>query len=373
MKSHSHPGRHTQAAALGLAALLAAPSGAQAQDTLSQARAVVAAATAPSSSWDGPTSGPKAASGKTVVYVAADLRNGGIQEVGDGVKEAGKRIGWTIRVLDGQGSVSGIQSAFSQAIALKPDGIVIGGFDVVQNASTIKQAEDQGIRIAAWHGGPKPGPMPEYKIISNVGSDSARVAKVAADYAIAQSDGHAGVVIFTDSAYAIALAKARMMRDEIRTCGGCTVLSFEDTPLADTSTRMSQLTTSLLQRYGAKWTYSLAINDLYFDFIGPPLISAGRAPAGPPANISAGDGSNSAYERIRSGQYQAATVPEPLLLQGWQVIDELNRGFAGQPASGYVAPVHLVTAKNVDLDGGKKDIYDPDNGYRDAYAKIWGR
>ncbi len=356
-----------------MSAVLAASGAAHAQDAVAAAKAVVAAATAPSSAWDGPTTGPKAVAGKTVVYIAADERNGGIQEVGDGVKQAGQRIGWTIRVLDGQGSVSGIQSAFSQAIALKPDGIIIGGFDVIQSAAEIKQAIAQGIKVAAWHGGPKPGPMPDYQIISNIGSDSARVAKVAADYAIAMSEGHAGVIIFTDSAYAIALSKAKMMRDEIKTCPGCTVLSFEDTPLADTSTRMSQLTTSLLQRYGAKWTYTLAINDLYFDFIGPPLISAGRDGAGPPGNISAGDGSNSAYERIRSGQYQAATVPEPLLLQGWQVVDELNRGFAGQPASSYVAPVHLVTSKNVDLDGGKKDLYDPDNGYRDVYAKIWGK
>jgi ribose transport system substrate-binding protein len=365
--------RVTAPAVLGLFALLPAPAGAQQKDALAGARAVIAAATAPTSSWDGPTTGPRAVSGKTVVYVAADMRNGGIQEVSDGIKEAGRRIGWTVRVLDGQGSVSGIQSAFSQAIALKPDGIVIGGFDVVQNAATIKQAVDQGIKIVAWHGGPKPGPMTDYQVIANISTDSAKVAKVAADYAITQSDGHAGVVIYTDSAYAIALSKAKMMRDEIGTCPGCRVLSFEDTPLADTSTRMSQLTTSLLQRYGAKWTYSLAINDLYFDFIGPPLISAGRDPAGPPVNISAGDGSNSAYERIRSGQFQAATVPEPLLLQGWQAVDELNRGFAGQPPSGYVAPVHLVTAKNVDLDGGKKDIYDPANGYRDVYARIWGR
>ena len=287
--------------ALALAALLG--GAAQAQDALASARSVVAAATAASSRWDGPTTGPRAAAGKTVVYVAADLRNGGIQEVGDGVQEAGKKIGWTVRVLDGQGSVSGIQSAFSQAIALKPDGIVIGGFDVLQSAPIIKQAAAQGIKLVAWHGAPAAGPMPDDKIISNITSDSARVAKVAADYAIVQSGGHAGVIIFTDSA----------------------------------------------------------------------LISAGRDAAGPPLNISAGDGSNSAYERIRTVQYQAATVPEPLLLQGWQVVDEMNRGFAGQPASGYVAPVHLVTAKNVDLDGGKHDIYDPDNGYRLAYAKIWGR
>ncbi len=360
-------------AGVGLAILLASGGTATAQDALSRAQAVVAAATAPASKWDGPTTGPKAATGKTVIYVSADQRNGGIQEVGDGVKEAGQAIGWTVRVLDGQGSVSGIHSAFSQAVALKPDGIVIGGYDVVQNAGDIEQASAAGIRIAAWHGGPKPGPMAEYHVLSNIGSDSAKVAKVAADYAVVQSGGKAGVVIFTDSAYAIALAKAKMMRDEIQTVPGCSVLSFEDTPLADTSTRMSQLTTSLVQRFGAKWTFTLAINDLYYDFIGPPLISAGRDPSGPPVNISAGDGSNSAYERIRAGQFQAATVPEPLRLQGWQVIDEMNRGFAGQPASGYVAPVHLVTAKNVDLDGGKKDIYDPDNNYRDAYRKIWGR
>ena len=380
MSSYHIGGRIVSAAspAILASALVAASGaglvrGAHAQDAVAHARAVVAAATAPSSSWDGPTTGPRAVAGKTVVYIAADERNGGIQEVGDGVKDAGKRIGWTIRVLDGQGSVSGIQSAFSQAIALKPDGIIIGGFDIVQSAAEIKQAVNQGIKVAAWHGAPKPGPMPEYDIISNIGSDSARVAEVAADYAIAQSDGHAGVIIFTDSAYAIALSKAKMMRDAMKASPGSSVLSFEDTPLAETSTRMSQLTTSLLQRYGEKWTYTLAINDLYYDFIGPPLISAGRDAGGPPVNISAGDGSNSAYERIRAGQYQAATVPEPLVLQGWQVIDELNRGFSGQKASGYVAPVHLVTAKNVDLDGGKHDNYDPDNGYRDAYARIWGK
>jgi ribose transport system substrate-binding protein len=364
--------KRTWIAAPGLAALLAhqVPV-AHAQDVVEKARAIVAAATAPAAAWDGPSTGPQAAPGKTVIYVAGDMRNGGIQEVGDGVKEAGAKIGWTVRVLDGQGSVSGVQSAFGQAIALKPDGIIVGGFDVVQNAASIRQATDLGIKVAAWHGAPSPGPMPDHGIVANITSDSARVAKVAADYAIAESGGHAGVIIFTDSAYAIALSKARMMEAEIKTCTGCTVLAFEDTPLADTSTRMPQLTTTLLQKFGDKWTYSLAINDLYFDFIGPPLISAGRDASGPPANISAGDGSSSAYGRIRGVQYQVATVPEPLLMQGWQAVDELNRAFAGQPASGYVAPVHLVVTANVEQDGGKNDHYDPDNGYRTIYAKIW--
>jgi ribose transport system substrate-binding protein len=80
---------------LGVALLLGFSAAARADDVLSQAKAVVAAATAPASAWTGPTTGPVAATGKTVVYVAADLRNGGIQEVGDGVKQAGAKIGWT--------------------------------------------------------------------------------------------------------------------------------------------------------------------------------------------------------------------------------------------------------------------------------------
>ncbi len=134
---------------------------------------------------------------------------------------------------------------------------------------------------------------------------------------------------------------------------------------------MPQLTTSLMQRYGDKWTYSLAINDLYYDFMGPLSAPPARHRDGPPHNISGGDGSESAYQRIRTGQFQVATVPEPLTMQGWQLVDELNRAFAGEQPSGYFAPVHLVVKDNVAFDGGDKNIYDPDNGYRDAYRKIW--
>ena len=91
-----------------------------------------------------------------------------------------------------------------------------------------------------------------------------------------------------------------------------------------------------------------------------------------PKAVAAGDGSESAYQRIRAGQYQAVTVAEPLNLQGWQLVDELNRAVQGQAWSGYTSPLHVVTKENVAFDGGDKNIFDPGNGYRDAYAKIWG-
>jgi ribose transport system substrate-binding protein len=118
-------------------------------------------------------------------------------------------------------------------------------------------------------------------------------------------------------------------------------------------------------------TYALSINDLTFDFMAPSLASAGIKGDGYPRNISAGDGSEVAFQRIRAGEYQVGTVAEPLRLHGWQVVDEANRALSKEKHSGYVAPVHLFLPSNIKSDGGARNIYDPENGYTESYLKIW--
>ena len=127
-------------------------------------------------------------------------------------------------------------------------------------------------------------------------------------YAIAESDGKAGVVVFTDSAYAIAIKKSDAMAATIKKCAGCTVLSVEDTPLADVANRMPQLTTSLLQRFGDKWTYSLGINDLYFDFMG---AVAQRRPARHPTARRTTSPAATAASPPTSASAPASTRPAP--------------------------------------------------------------
>lgn len=357
-----------------ISACLVAFAGPAAADAfVDAAKAKVAKLAGAKSTWDGPTSGPKAAASKTVVFVAADMKNGGIVGVSKGVEEAGKAIGWNVRVIDGQGSVSGRTAALNQALALKPDGIVVGGFDTTEQKVAFGNAAKAGIPLVGWNAGPKPGPDAAAGLFANVTVTADDISEAAALWAVADSNGKAGVVIFTDSQYSIAIYKAKAMEAVIKKCGGCTVLSFEDSPIADSATRMPGLTTSLLQRFGAKWTHSLAINDLYFDFWGSSLKAAGKKGDDMPRAVSAGDGSEAAYQRIRAKNYQSATVPGPLNMQGWQVIDEMNRAFAKAPWSGYVPLAHVVTAANVGADGGDKNLFDPGNGYRDQYKKIWGK
>ena len=336
------------------------------------AKELVAKAAASKVAWDGPTTGPKAMAGKTVVLISEDQRNGGALGVSEGVAEAAKVIGWKLTILDGAGVIANRSAAFGQAIALKPDIIIADNDDATEQKVNIVKAANAGIKVLGWHSNVKPGPMEGVPLFTNISTDPTVVAKVAAALAIANANGKAGVVVFTDATEKISVMKSNAMAAFIKECSGCTVLEVVDTPLASVSTRIPQMTQSLNSRFGKKWTHSLAINDGFFDFMAPTLRAAGSAGSGPPVNISGGDGSKAAFERIRGDNYQFATVAEPLSLHGWQLIDEANRALAGMEWSGYVAPTHLVTKDNIATNGGPNNVYDPDNGYRDVYKKIWG-
>ncbi|MEU1805501.1 substrate-binding domain-containing protein [Streptomyces sp. NPDC019937] len=336
--------------------------------TLAKAKQAVAKAEDVDTPWKGPTTGPKARDGKSIVFIPHTITNPGPAGVAQGVQESAKLLGWKARTINGQGTPSGIRSAFKEAIDLKPDGIVIGGFDPATVADEAEKARAAGIQLIGWHAAPAPGPSKKPELFTNITSKVEDVAKISADWIIARSEGHAGVVLFTDATVPFAKRKSDLIKKELATCSDVKLLSYQNIPIPDVNRRAIGSVRSLLSRYGDKWTYSAAINDLYFQHTAPALRAAGKDGAGAPYTIGAGDGDPSAFERINSKRYQAATVPEPLSEQGWQIVDEFNRAFAGSPASGYVAPVHITTAAN----SGGALSWDSE-GYRQAYRKIWGR
>jgi len=332
------------------------------------ARTLVEASLTASSGFTPSATGPKAqAPGAIIAYVAADLTNGGINAVATGVKEAAAKIGWKVTVVDGKASAQGRTDALNQAMAMKPAGIILGGFDAAEQSTTIAQATELKIPVVGWHAGASPGPDAANGLFTNITTDPLEVSRIAADFAIADSNGTAGVAVFTDSQYEIAVKKADAIRGEIQKCSGCSVLEYEDSPIAEADSRMPALISSLLRKDGTKLTYLLAINGNYFAGARTALKAAGKPAGGPPKSVAAGDGDAAEFQRIRTVDYQAATVAEPLYLQGWQLVDELNRAIAGQPASSFIAKPGLVTKANVPTG----DVFDPASGYRTIYAKVW--
>ena len=125
-----------------------------------------------------------------------------------------------------------------------------------------------------------------------------------------------------------------------------------------------------MQRYGVP-LYVTSVGDNDFDFAVPSLRGGGVTPE--EVKLIGADGNRSAYQRIRAGgQYQVVTISEPFEQQAYQAIDEFNRAFHKEPWSGFVQQPFLVTAENVNAEGGEKDMFFPSNGYKERYLAIWG-
>ena len=167
--------------------------------SLSEARASTHAATRQATAWAGPTTGPLAQPGKTISLVVEDLRNGGVLGLAQGVREAAREIGWSVKLFDAGGTTAGLREAFAEALAARPDGLVLGGPDALNNRAALTPFAARGIPVVGWHVGPKPGPIAGTPVAMNVTTDPAEVARVTALAAISDSGGKAGVVIFTDS------------------------------------------------------------------------------------------------------------------------------------------------------------------------------
>lgn len=343
----------------------------QARDgvTLAEMRQVVASASARASRWAGPQAGPAGRRGMTVAVICEDLRNGGVLGVAHGIGEAAAVMGWRVKLFDAHGTPAGRDKELAAALAMKPDGAILLGSDARTLESRLAHFTERGIALVGWHVGPKAGALSSGPVAMNVSTDPLEVARVTAMAAIVDARGPLGAVIFTDPNFEIAMAKANAMAQVIRACKECTLLEMREVPISQSAHLMPQVTRELLARYGARWTHALAINDIYFDYAAPELTKAGRDVR----LFSAGDGSPAAFLRIQAGTLQFGTVAEPLNLQGWQLVDELNRLLSGWPVSGYVVPVHLVTPGNIAFDGGPQMQFDPDNGYRDVYRRIWKR
>jgi ribose transport system substrate-binding protein len=346
------------------------PGTAAEPDPLQRARETVQLYSSPSPAWDGPSNGPPGVAGRSLVVVADNLRNGGVLGVAQGIREAARELGWKVRLINAFGQDGGRTAALEAAAAARPDAVVLAGLPAERFSESLQPFAASATPVVGWHAGAQLGAIPGTPVAMNITTEPLDVARAAASQAIVDSGGRAGVVIFSDSGIGIAWAKARAMEEVVRECVACRVLEVVDLPLASPPETVAAAGRMLVARHGAAWTHALAINDLYFDHLAPMLATLAEG-THTPTLVSAGDGSASAFMRIRAGLFQTATVAEPLLQQGWQVVDELNRLLSRQPPSHYFGRPHLFTAANLQLDGGPRLRFDPDNGYRDAYRRIW--
>ena len=314
-----------------------------------------------------PTAGPAAQPGKQIYFLASDMRNGGVSGVFRGAEDAAHHLGWNLHQLDGSGSQDKMGENLREAIASHPDGLILAGFQPADFPLQIEAARQNKIVLVGWHAAEEPGPTDS--LFVNVATSAADVGEIAANFVIDDARAHQskiGVVIVTDDQFAVAKKKTRIMAERISACkgySGCEVLAVENMPISQAEREIPALVDRLSRKFTDRWTYTLAINDAYFDNINFPLIKANRQDI---RNVAAGDGSSKAVDRVRRGNsQQIATIAEPLQMQGYQIMDEMNRALAGKSPSGFQSWPILVTA------GMTRTVTEINEGSRAAYWAIW--
>src|ERR1700677_3251299 len=233
-------------AMIAFSALPVAPATA---DAVADAKAAVAKYAGPQTTWEGPTKGSKPEAGKKIVFLSGDEQNDISHLYGVHIKEAGQKLGWDVTVIDGKGSPTSWLAGMNQAIALKPDGIALFA-DAASLQDPLKAGVALGIKFVGLHAAGLPGPQPDLHLVVNIQEDPREIGKAEADWAIADSNGKAHVVVLSHNEYAIAKVKSMATKDEVEKCGGCRVLDYTNSPASEAAQRQPQLTTSWVQQIG---------------------------------------------------------------------------------------------------------------------------
>ena len=319
--------------------------------------------------WNGPTSGPPMVTGKSIIYVAYDQGNPQSVQASDAVKSIGQSVGWTVSVLDGQGTTAGQQGALTQAIAAHPDGIVLGSYPD-SFRPYFKQAHDMGIAMIGLGTAAEPGVYPEYGLDANVFQNQAQASGAAGEWVVVHSNGKARVILTSDNTYSIVIAKTNAQRSAIQKCTTCQIVSDTQMPFADAANRTTQLTTGWVNEFGTEPPLYILQPAYYFvPFEAQALRTLGVKPG--EVVLTGSNGTAQEYEEIRQGGYLKMTIPLAIQQQGYQVIDNFNRVFNHVAPAGLESAVWVVDASNVDQLGGDKNQFEPSNDYARHYRELW--
>jgi ribose transport system substrate-binding protein len=336
--------------------------------SVDEAKAIVAERTKPQTEWKGPTDGPKAPSGSfTIAYVSPDQSYTPHVLWGKGVEQGAKALGWTVITFNGQGTVSGTLAAMQQALAANPAAIITPA-DANALQKPIKEAVSRHIPVIGIHATAFPGPSPELGLYQNIVSNPAEIGGTEAAYVIAQSDGTAKDIHMVDNSYAIARFKAKSTTTPIANCSGCKMLETVNMPLGEASARMSAAVSGLLARYGDSWWMTTCC-DGYYTNVAAALRAAGASTD--KIKLVGADAPPSAYDMIRKGGFEVASVPEPSSLFGYEAMDAVIRAMAGQKPAHFLQPVFLIVKDNVNSEGGKNNEFVPSNNFACHYENIW--
>jgi hypothetical protein len=170
-------------------------------------------------------------------------------DVQNAVEAAAATGGWKASGLAYNGSIADLQNKLVEAISKKPDVIMTpAGIEPGNIASSITAAKAAGILVAIGYVSTPPMEIPGFGAASVTPATQQTVAKIAADWVMADSNCKANVMTYSLSGYPVAKIGADAFQNELTAnCHDCTV-SYNEVPITQIGTpALTQTITSTLQ------------------------------------------------------------------------------------------------------------------------------
>lgn len=312
------------------------------------------------SKWPGPTAGPVAPKGKFIVSIPCARVAYGCARIDDGVKAAGKALGWRVLSIDPKGDPDKANAAVRQAIDQKADGIVVGALDPVLLKSSIAEARKAGIPVVDPVAARAPSPT---GINHDVVIHGDREGQLLGAYIATASGGKAQVGIMDDKEFPHQALRTGGIKKSLAKCPGCKIVGQSDFVVTDIGTQLGPKSQAFLQSNPDIDWLSVA-----FDAATGDVVIANQQAGARKVKIVSMDANPQNVDFVEQGK-QTATVGAPLDWAGWASVDNINRIINNQePTKDDGIPMRLVTKDNVaDF---RKNGYGPVD-YKARYTELW--
>jgi ribose transport system substrate-binding protein len=320
----------------------------------------------------GPDIDASKVNGKAMVVVAVDMRIPAIALTAEAAKEAAGVVGMSARLIDAASDPSKMLQGVQQGVQ-NAQGIVIVGVSQPLVSEPLKKAKAAGIPVvSAIVSEPlpdEPGQGAGPDLFANASQSNRRAGELMAAKAVVDTDGRAKVAVFTTKEVTANQFVVEGIKNVLERCSTCTIVTEEDTPLAEWSTGLTKKAESVLRR-SPDIDYVLPIFDAMALFVAPGIEATGKAGE---VKVASFNGTPAALKVVQDGGTLTADPGQPNGWAGWLAVDQAMRGILGLEPGNPEVPIRFFDEENlagVDVEDEEAVYGKP--GYRDGFKRLWG-
>jgi ribose transport system substrate-binding protein len=318
----------------------------------------------------GPPIDAAKARGKTIFIIPESSSIPFINTIDNSIKKVAKLVGVKTVEYTNQAQPSQWAAGMNEAIARKPDLIMLQGApDPRVLQPQLIAAKKAGIPVLVTHFFEESDPMPP-NVTALVRVQFNQAARLEADYTIADSDGKANVLIVTSNEVPIAKGMLNAMKQEFAKCGSSCKYTIVNVPIPDWATKIQTEVQSALVR-NPDINYVIPFVDGMSQFAAAGITAAGKAGQ---VKIATFNGTPFALKLIQDGNILAMDVGENLDWLGWADMDQALRILVGaKPVQSEHTPLRVFDKSNVAQAGTPPhDSTGYGHAYVGKYKELWG-